>query len=161
MPDTAIFDPEKEGRPMRVAAFMSGSGTNIIKLIEHEKRLAAKEGISPFHVVFIFSDRSDGTCAGEKIALDNGLPYISYDTRAFHRLRSLKRSVMTSEGLAARKEFDSGALMFILPIYRFVCLTVGEDMWETSLFRTLSGLGKGRFVHPPYGLMKGLTPGRC
>jgi folate-dependent phosphoribosylglycinamide formyltransferase PurN len=109
MHHTAIFDPEKAGRPMRVAAFMSGSGTNILKLIEHEKRLATTEGTSPFQVVFIFSDRSDGTCAGEKIALDNGLPYISYDTRAFHRLRSVKRSVRTPEGFAARKEYDSVA----------------------------------------------------
>ena len=91
---------------MRVAAFMSGSGTNIIKLVEKEKALIAGQGGSPFEVVFIFSDRSDGACAGEKIALDNGLPYFSYDTRAFHRLRSLKRTVLTPEGMAARKEYD-------------------------------------------------------
>jgi phosphoribosylglycinamide formyltransferase-1 len=36
---TPLFDPEKTGRPMRVAAFMSGSGTNIIKLIQLEKKL--------------------------------------------------------------------------------------------------------------------------
>lgn len=103
---TLIFDPEKTRRSMRVAAFMSGSGTNIMKLIEKEKWLRAKEGSSPFEVVFIFSDRSDGTCAGEKIALDNGLPYFSYDIRTFHRDRSLRRTVKTPEGLAARKEYD-------------------------------------------------------
>ncbi len=102
-----IFDPKDAGRPMRVAAFMSGSGTNIKKLIELEKQLIKEEGVSPFHVVFIFSDRSDGSCAGEGIALENGLPYFSYDTRAFHRLRFVKRTVLTPEGLAARKEYDS------------------------------------------------------
>lgn len=101
-----LFDPEDSGRPMRVAAFMSGSGTNIMKLLEHEKTLKSKEGSSPFEVIFIFSDRSDGKCAGEKIALDNGLPYFSYDIRAFHRLRSLKRTALTPEGIAARKEYD-------------------------------------------------------
>jgi len=106
MPIAPIYDPEKTERPMRVAAFMSGSGTNIIKLIELEKQLNSVEGASPFEITFIFSDRSDGACAGEKIALDNGLPYFSYDTRAFHRLRSLKRTAKTPEGLAARKEYD-------------------------------------------------------
>ncbi|MBW1784940.1 MAG: formyl transferase, partial [Deltaproteobacteria bacterium] len=33
----AIFDPETAGRPMRVAAFMSGSGTNIMRLLEYER----------------------------------------------------------------------------------------------------------------------------
>lgn len=103
---TPIFDPDKTGRAMRVGAFMSGSGTNITKLIEHEKRLRDKEGSSPFEVLFIFSDRSDGSCAGEKIALTNGLPYFSYDIRSFHRLRSLRRTVKTPEGLMVRKEYD-------------------------------------------------------
>ena len=101
-----IFNPEKAGRPMRVAAFMSGSGTNVIRLIEHEKELAKKEGKSPYEVVFIFSDRSDGSCMGEKIALEAGIPYFSYDIRRFHELRGIKRSVLTREGFEARKEYD-------------------------------------------------------
>ncbi len=106
MPITPIFDPQQKGRPMRLAAFMSGSGTNIIKLIEREKNLGAKNGLSPFEVIFIFSDRSDGSCEGEKIAYENGIPYFSHDIRSFHRLRGLKRSVGSPEGLSARREFD-------------------------------------------------------
>ncbi len=101
-----IFDPVKWGRSMRVAAFMSGSGTNIMRLLEHEKALQARDGRSPFETIFIFSDRSDGNSAGEKIALENGLPYFSYDIRAFHSLRSLDRTVENEEGLAARREYD-------------------------------------------------------
>lgn len=92
---------------MRVAAFMSGSGTNIIKLIEREKSLKKEGNSSPFQVIFIFSDRSDGSCHGEKIAFQNGIPYFSYDIRTFHRLRNLKRRVDIPEGLAARRKFDS------------------------------------------------------
>jgi folate-dependent phosphoribosylglycinamide formyltransferase PurN len=106
MPVTPIFDPEKSEKPMRVAAFMSGSGTNIMKLLEREKALKTKEGTSPFEVSFIFSDRSDGKCAGEKIALDHGLPYFSHDIRAFHRMRALKRTALTPEGQLARREYD-------------------------------------------------------
>lgn len=101
-----IFDLNEKGRPMRVAAFLSGSGTNIRKLIEYQQRLGRAHGGSPFEVIFLFSDRSDGVCAGEKIALENGLPYFSYDIRAFHRLRSLPRTASTPEGLAARREYD-------------------------------------------------------
>ena len=101
-----IFSPDEAGRPMRVAAFMSGSGTNIMRLLEWEQRLKLEEGSSPFQVAFIFSDRSDGKCAGEKIALDYCLPYCSYDIRAFHMKKSVKRTVLTQEGLSLRKEYD-------------------------------------------------------
>lgn len=102
----SIFDPDKAGRPMRVAAFMSGSGTNIRKLIEHEKNLQKTEGRSPFEVVFIFSDRADGRCQGETIAREYCLPYFSYDIRSFYKKRSLTLTVRTKEGMEARKEFD-------------------------------------------------------
>lgn len=103
---TPIFDPQRAGRPMRVAAFMSGSGTNIVRLLAHEQRLKAHGDDSPFETVFIFSDRSDGRCAGERIALEYGLPYFTYDIRAFHQKRGLKRSVVTKEGLDARHAYD-------------------------------------------------------
>ncbi|MBN2034250.1 MAG: formyl transferase [Deltaproteobacteria bacterium] len=109
MDPTPLFDPKKKGRPMRVAGFMSGSGTNVVKLIEREKALREKEGASPFEIVFIFSDRSDGSCFGENIACDTGIPYASYDIRTFHRLRGLERTVATPEGLAARYDFDKVA----------------------------------------------------
>lgn len=108
-----IFDPEKMGRPMRVAAFMSGSGTNIIKLIELEYKLKRDEGSSPFEVVFIFSDRSDGSCQGEQIAYENGIPYFSYDIRAFHRRKRAKRTVISPEGLSLRKDFDKTAARLV------------------------------------------------
>ena len=98
---------------MRVAGFMSGSGTNIMKLIEHEKKIKANERHSPFEVVFLFSDRSDGKSAGEKIALENGIPYFSYDIRSFHRMRSYERNAGTAQGLAARKEYDRVAKILV------------------------------------------------
>ncbi|MGD9162824.1 MAG: formyltransferase family protein [Desulfobacteraceae bacterium] len=102
-----FYDPEQNDGPMKVAAFMSGSGSNIRMLLKREKELIRDRGESPFHVVFIFSDRSDGGCQGEKIALENGLPYFSYDIRKFHGIRGISRTVASSEGLDARREFDS------------------------------------------------------
>jgi folate-dependent phosphoribosylglycinamide formyltransferase PurN len=91
---------------MRVAAFMSGSGTNIRRLMALERQLKTQEGNSPFEVIFIFSDRSDGKCHGERIAHENGIFYASYDIRTFHGLRSIPRSVISPEGLDARREYD-------------------------------------------------------
>jgi folate-dependent phosphoribosylglycinamide formyltransferase PurN len=108
-----IFRQDSVERPMRVAAFMSGSGTNIIKLIELQNKLKRKEGVSPFEVVFIFSDRSDGSCSGEKIAHENDIPYFSYDIRVFHRSRGAKRTVASPEGLSLRKKFDSVAARLV------------------------------------------------
>ena len=113
MPKVPIFDPKAAGRPMRVAGFMSGSGTNILRLLEREKLLKARQGGSPFEIVFIFSDRSDGSCYGESIACDIGIPYMSYDIRTFHRLRGFKRTVSTPEGLEVRREFDKVAATLV------------------------------------------------
>ena len=140
MPITPIFDPRKEGRPMRVAGFMSGSGTNIMKLLELEKGLKAREGASPFEVIFIFSDRADGRCAGETIALESGLPYFSYDIRAFHRMRSMKLTVRTPEGLAARREYDLVAGRLVRG-FEIDVIALGGYMSYTTLNRCIN-------VHP-------------
>lgn len=125
---------------MRVAAFMSGAGTNILKLLNHEKSLKEKEGRSPFEVVFIFSDRSDGSCRGEKIALERGIFYVSYDVRAFHKIRGLKRDVGTPEGLSARKEFDSLAANLV-EAFEIDVIALGGYMSYLTLDRCVN-------VHP-------------
>jgi len=113
MKPVPIFDPQAQGRVMRVAAFMSGSGTNVIRLLERQKELENEPGGSPFKIIFIFSDRSDGLSAGERIALDAGIPYFSYDIRQFYRRRGLRKTIATPEGMVARKEFDSVASLLI------------------------------------------------
>ena len=148
-----IFDPEKAGRPMRVAAFMSGSGTNIMKLIEHEKSLKKGESSPPFEVVFIFSDRSDGACAGEQIALKNGLPYFSYDIRAFHRLKSLQRTVGTSAGLTARREYDRVAKKLV-KTFEVDLIALGGYMSYTTLNRCVNVHPADLSIHTPDGKRK-------
>jgi phosphoribosylglycinamide formyltransferase 1 len=140
MTPTPIFNPEDQGRPMRVAAFMSGSGTNIIRLLEYEKRLRARDGVTPFETIFIFSDRSDGVSAGEKIAFANGLPYFSHDIRAFHAGRSINRTVVNAEGLAARRAYDRVAKQLVNAFYIDV-IALGGYMSYTTLDRCVN-------VHP-------------
>ena len=137
---TPIYDPAKEKRPMRVAAFMSGSGSNIVKLLEFVRRLATKEGRAPFEVVLVFSDRSDGSCRGEQIACENAIPYVSHDIRTFHRLRGLKRTVTSEEGLAARKEFDRVARTLV-EAFEIDVIALGGYMSFITLDRCIN-------VHP-------------
>jgi folate-dependent phosphoribosylglycinamide formyltransferase PurN len=119
---------------------MSGSGTNILRLIEREKLLKAKSGASPFEVVFIFTDRSDGSCYGESIACDTGIPYASYDIRTFHRLRAIKRTVSTPEGFEARKEFDKVAATLV-KAFEVDVVALGGYMSYLTLDRCIN-------VHP-------------
>ncbi|MCB2187432.1 MAG: formyl transferase [Deltaproteobacteria bacterium] len=96
-----LFDPRQTGRPLRLAAFLSGSGSNVVQILERGSEL--------YKVVFLFSDRTDGKCRGQEIAHRFGLPYFGYDVRRFHQLRNLPRTVATPRGLAARREFDQVA----------------------------------------------------
>jgi len=140
MPIRPLFDPDKTARSMRVAAFMSGSGTNIEKLIEWENNLKAREGSSPFEVVFIFSDRSDGSCQGEKIAYDTGIPYFSHDIRSYHSKRGVKRTVGTEEGLSVRRQYDSVAGRLI-KAFNIDVIALGGYMSYITLDRCVN-------VHP-------------
>ncbi len=127
---------------------MSGSGTNVIRLLEREKELEREPGGPPFKIIFIFSDRSDGVSAGEKIALDTGIPYFSYDIRKFYSLKGLKRTSLTPEGMAARKEFDSVASRLI-KIFDIDIIALAGYMSYMTLNRCVN-------VHP--GDLSILTP---
>jgi folate-dependent phosphoribosylglycinamide formyltransferase PurN len=131
-PSGFAFDPVQAGRPLKVAAFMSGSGSNIRRLLERE---------SPhFRVAFIFSDRADGQCQGEKIAFEYGLPYFSLDTRRFHQLRGVKRTVLTKEGLKTRREYDALAARLVKAL--------GVDMLALGGYMSFLTLKRGVNVHP-------------
>lgn len=100
-----IFDPTQAGRPLRVAAFMSGSGTNVIKLLEAPD--------ASYEVAFIFSDTATDKCRGQEIARRFDLPYFAYDVRRYHEKRGLKRSVRSALGLAARRGYDQVAARLV------------------------------------------------
>lgn len=127
-----IFDAQAAARPLRVAAFMSGSGTNIRRLLER--------GSPHYEIVFIFSDVAHEKCQGQNIAREYGLPYFAYDTRRFHELKGQKRTVLTPEGLAARREYDQVAANLV-DAFKVDIIALGGYM----SFLTLPG---GVNVHP-------------
>lgn len=126
------FSPAAAGRPMRVAAFMSGSGTNIRRLLER--------GSPHYEIAFIFSDRADGHCQGEKIALEYGLPYFSHDIRRYHELRGLPRSALTPAGRSARRAYDE--------VSRRLVRSFGVDLIALGGYMSYLTLRRGVNVHP-------------
>jgi folate-dependent phosphoribosylglycinamide formyltransferase PurN len=114
---------------MRVAGFMSGSGTNIIKIIEYQNILW-KEGYfpnkgyvhfpSPYQVVFLFSDRTDfNKCKVAEISKRYNIPYEANDIREFYQ----KRSHQDRRNMGIRREYDKITLGF-LKKYEIDCVAL-------------------------------------
>ncbi len=86
---------------MKVAAFLSGTGSNLRRILDLERRLKDK---SPFKVVLIFSDTADeNICNGRKIAAEYKIPYYCNDIRQYYEERGLN----TRKDMKVREEFDS------------------------------------------------------
>jgi len=98
-----IYTPS-EGRRMRIACFMSGSGTNAKKIIGRSLKPD-----SVYDVSLIFTDVRDDRLkrSGEKrcraldIAREHGIAYECVDIRDFYKTRGVKRT-----DLSLRPEFD-------------------------------------------------------
>lgn len=100
---TPIY-PYSDSRKMRVALFISGSGTNGLKIIERSKKPDANYTVS-----LIFSDvkderiRRNGSkmTRAKDIASEQGISYEYVDIRDFYKERGLKRS-----DLSIRPDYD-------------------------------------------------------
>lgn len=101
-----LYDPS-EG-PMRVVGFMSGSGTNLRRILEHQKRLELERGSSPFVIVALFSDRA--TSNAPIIGKEYDVPVVIRDLEGFCASRGVSR-----KDLKAREEFDSETVKALSP----------------------------------------------
>ncbi len=106
MPLKLLHDP-KEG-PLRVAGFMSGSGTNLRRLLERQRKLEGEEGSSPFEVAVIFSN--DARSKAPAIGADFAVPVVIRDMRAWYAKRGADR-----RDLKLREEFDAETVKMLAP----------------------------------------------
>ncbi|MDO8647689.1 MAG: formyltransferase family protein [Candidatus Diapherotrites archaeon] len=90
---TKLYDP-KNGQ-LQVAGLMSGSGTNLRKIIGLEKSLAN----SSFHVCVIFSDNAESNAV--KIGREFDIPVIVRDIKEFYAAQG-----KPLKDLQVREEFD-------------------------------------------------------
>jgi folate-dependent phosphoribosylglycinamide formyltransferase PurN len=155
----AIFDPEKEQRPMNIVGFFSGGASSLVAVLEKQKELK-KQGLSPFEVVLAFTD--DPSASGIKKVSAYGVPIIVNDIEAYHTRQGLpgirdreKRIRMPKEKKEEiRLDFDADNMYMIKAVIEHAkynkqpdyCLLSGY-MWAFTdnmlhLFRTIQN------VHP-------------
>jgi len=134
---TKLYNAAEAGQ-LRVAGFMSGSGTNLIKIIEHEQILEQARGESPFHVAVIFSDnpKSKAIEIGAKFAV----PVVIHDIESFYRQRE-----MPIKDMGTRAEYERECLRALKGFECAVAAYAGYMRRATPVFVN-SFLGVN--VHP-------------
>ncbi|MBI2133132.1 hypothetical protein HYU11_00460 [Candidatus Woesearchaeota archaeon] len=86
--------------PLKVAAFVSGSGTNLRRIIELQESLG---GQSPFVVALVFTDTKDiGRCNAKAIAAEYNIPFIEKDIKDYYG----KRGYPDTKNMVIREDYD-------------------------------------------------------
>jgi folate-dependent phosphoribosylglycinamide formyltransferase PurN len=105
---------------MRVAGFMSGSGSNIRRMIEHQKELTQKV----YEVVLIFTDNGDEEkCKAKEMSIEFGIPCVCHDIVKFYKDRGYE----SRTNLSLRPAYYEGALLSIRE-YRIDLIALGGFM---------------------------------
>lgn len=102
-----LYDPSTRGQ-MRVVGLMSGSGSNLRKILDFEQLLKQERGASPFTVVAIFSDNAESNVT--KIGKDYDVPVVTRDIAAFYRARGKPK-----KDLSIRPAYDSLTVQALAP----------------------------------------------
>jgi phosphoribosylglycinamide formyltransferase-1 len=123
---------------MRVVGLMSGSGTNIRKILDHQRGLEIREGSSPFRVVALFSDRAESQAT--RIGRDYDLPVAVRDLLGYCTRRGVSR-----RDLEAREGFDEETVRALSPFEATVAAYGGYMSIAT---RPLMEAFLGINVHP-------------
>ncbi len=139
-----LYDASEVGQ-LRVAGFMSGSGTNLRKIIEHEQMLKKERGESPFHVSVIFSDNYKSKAS--EIAADFGIPAFIYDMDSFYKQRGKPLKDMNT-----RREYERECLRVLNEFECTAAAYAGYMRKATSAFvHSILGVN----VHPADLTIKG------
>ena len=131
-----LHDPNNS--PMRVVGLMSGSGSNLRKILDFERFSNSISGGSPYKVVVIFSDTFDSNAV--QIGKDFDLPVVVRDIRSFYNGRGKPLKEMH-----VRKEFDAETVKALAPYEATVAAYAGYMSIATApLINAFLGVN----VHP-------------
>ena len=125
-----LYNPRSE--PMRVAGFMSGSGSNIRKLV------ATGKETNLYSIVVLFSDRADSKAPA--IGKDFDIPVITRDIRGFYSERK-----QPLRNMDVRRDFDFQTARSI-ETYGIDVIAYGGYMSKVSPWLCEQHLGVN--VHP-------------
>jgi folate-dependent phosphoribosylglycinamide formyltransferase PurN len=131
-----IHDPGRG--PFRLAALMSGSGTNVRRILEHGERLREREGRRLFEVAVIFSDVWDSNAV--EIGRDFDLPVVTRDLRSWMKKRGVAR-----RELDRREDFDRDT---VRALESFGCPAAIYGGYMAIASPTLINAYMGINVHP-------------
>ncbi|MBN2444527.1 MAG: hypothetical protein JXJ04_24410 [Spirochaetales bacterium] len=120
-----LHDPE-DGE-LRIVGLMSGSGTNLRKVLEHETALRINLGRSPYRIVAIFSDNY--LSAATELGKDFNLPVIIRDIKSFYNAHNLPRQDMT-----LREEYDKQTVAALAPYGASCAIYAGYMSITTPVF---------------------------
>lgn len=124
---------------MRIAGLMSGSGSNLVKILEKEQLMKKTVGVSDFTVAVIFSDNKKSNA--EKIGKEFDVPVVVNDIRDFYKARGQK----TKRDMGIRAEYDAETVKLLEPYGVMVAAYAGYMSLATPvLFNTYLGVN----VHP-------------
>jgi phosphoribosylglycinamide formyltransferase 1 len=86
--------------PMKVVGFISGSGSNLVKILEYQAEVEKQTGEKPYEVVLVFTDTPDSNASA--IAERFGLPLQTHDIMDFYR----KQGKSDKKDLSLRSRYD-------------------------------------------------------
>lgn len=135
-----LYTPRPD-QPMRLAGFMSGSGTNLVKILERQAGLDRTAEGCPYEVVVVFTDNPSSNAA--QIAESRGLPLAMEDILAFYR----SRGHTTKKDLSLRPEFDRRVLDALSP-YRVDAIVLAGYMSVVTAPLLEAFSGRIVNVHP-------------
>lgn len=96
-----LYKPRRYDKPMNVAGFMSGSGTNLVKIIEYQQQLEEKGGC-PYRLVAIFTDSLGSKAA--RIAEKHGIVCLANDIDRFYNLHRYPSKDWKEMGKGIKRE---------------------------------------------------------
>ena len=124
--------------PLRLVGLMSGSGSNLRRILERRQTLEADRGRSPFEVVAIFSDSWNSRAT--ELGREFDLPVVTRDIASFYAVRGRPR-----RDLALRAEFDAATVTALRPFGAAAAAYAGYMSVATApLLEALLGIN----VHP-------------
>ena len=123
---------------LRVVGLMSGSGTNLRRILERQRAIEKAEGKSPFEMVIIFSN--DARSKAPEIGRDFAVPVLTHDMRAWYDRRNADR-----RDLKLRAKFDRETIRMLNPFKPKLAAFGGYMAVATApLLKTFIGIN----VHP-------------
>lgn len=123
---------------MQVVGLMSGSGTNLVEIIEYERLLERKRGESPYHVAVIFSDKAKSNASTIGAKYDR--PVVIRDKWGYYAQRGKPLN-----DLEVRKQFDCENIEALEPFKAEVAAYAGYMSIATNfLLNAYLGIN----VHP-------------